>query len=104
MGLLDEAIGMFQNALRADPDFLPATEMLGQTFLDKGEADAAVEVLKRGLSLDVAVEDDLIGIYYYLAQAYEATGNPAAARDYYMRVFALDINFIDVTEKLRALR
>jgi tetratricopeptide (TPR) repeat protein len=104
MGLLGEAIGMFQEALRAEPDFLPATEMLGRTFLDNGEIDAAIKVLNRGVELDVAVEDDLIGIYYYLGNAHEMKGNASAAKDFYMRVFALDINFIDVTERLRALR
>jgi tetratricopeptide (TPR) repeat protein len=104
MGLLGEAIGMFQEALRAEPNFLPATEMLGRTFLDNGEIDAAIKVLNRGVELDVAVEDDLIGIYYYLGNAHEMKGNASAAKDFYMRVFALDINFIDVTERLRAMR
>jgi tetratricopeptide (TPR) repeat protein len=104
MGLLPEAIGMFQEALRADPAFLPATEMLGRTFIDNGEIDAAIKVLNRGVELEVAVEDDLIGIYYYLGNAHEMKGEATAAKDFYMRVFALDINFIDVTERLRALR
>jgi tetratricopeptide (TPR) repeat protein len=104
MGLLGEAIGMFQEALRADPNFLPAIEMLGRTFLDKGDLNAAIKALERGLTLRVAVEDDLIGIYYYLGNGYEWIGNREAAKDYYMRVFAMDINFIDVTERLRTLR
>jgi tetratricopeptide (TPR) repeat protein len=104
MGLLDEAIERFQEALRAEPDFLPATEMLGRTFLDNGDVDAAIKVLTRGVELKVAVEDDLIGIFYYLGNAHEVKGNAKAAKDFYMRVFALDINFIDVTERLRALR
>jgi tetratricopeptide (TPR) repeat protein len=101
MGLLSEAIAMFQEALHADPRFLAATEMLGRTFLDKGDLNAAIQVLNRGMETEVAVEDDLLGIYYYLGNAYEMTGNKAAAKDLYLKVFALDINFIDVTERLR---
>ena len=45
-----------------------------------------------------------MGIYYHLARAYEALGNKEGAVEYYDRVFSLDINFADVTERLRALR
>jgi tetratricopeptide (TPR) repeat protein len=104
MGLVHEAIAMFQKALRAEPDFLPAIEMLGRCFLDNGEADAGIKVLSRGLQVDVPVEDDLLGVYYYLGNAHEMQGDAEAAKDFYMKVFARDINFIDVTERLRALR
>jgi tetratricopeptide (TPR) repeat protein len=104
MGLVHEAIAMFQKALRADPEFLPAIEVLGRCFLDLGDADAGIKVLNRGLEVKVPVEDDLLGVYYYLGNAYEMVGNPAAARDYYMKVFARDINFLDVTDRLRGLR
>ena len=104
MGLVHEAIAMFQKALRADQDFLPAIEMLGRCFLDNGEADAGIKVLNRGLEVKVPVEDDLLGVYYYLGNAFELQGNREAAQDYYMKVFARDINFLDVTDRLRALR
>jgi tetratricopeptide (TPR) repeat protein len=104
MGLQHEAIAMFQNALRAEPDFLPAIEILGRCFLENGEAAAAVAVLRRALDLEVPVEDDLLGVYYYLGNAYELLEDQAAAKDLYMKIFARDINFIDTTERLRALR
>jgi hypothetical protein len=50
------------------------------------------------------VEDELVGIMYYLGRAHEELGNTGSALTYYDRVFALDINFADVTERLRALR
>jgi tetratricopeptide (TPR) repeat protein len=104
MGLLDEAIEEFQAALRASREHLPTYELLGQCFLDKGQADAAVRSLERALSFPVEVEDELLGIYYYLGRAYESTGNEQSALEFYDRVFSLDINFMDVTERLRALR
>jgi tetratricopeptide (TPR) repeat protein len=104
MGLLDEAVEEFQAALRASSDHLPTYEMLGQTFLDKGTPETAVRVLTRALDSPFEVEDELLGIYYYLGLSHEQSGNKEQAREFYDRVFSLDINFADVTERLRALR
>jgi len=104
MGLIDEAIGEFQQALRASADHLPTYELLGQCFLEKGEPDAAARALQRALQAPYEVEDELLGIYYYLGRAQEELGNTKEALEFYDRVFSLDINFADVTERLRALR
>jgi tetratricopeptide (TPR) repeat protein len=104
MGLLDEAISAFQAALRASADHLPTYELMGQTFIEMGQPDAAVRSLRRAVQANTGVEDDLVGIYYYLAQAYEALGDRDSAVEFYDRVFSLDINFADVTERLRELR
>ena len=104
MGLLDEAIGEFQVVLRGTSEHLPTYEMLGQTFLQKAEPEAALRSLKRGLDAPCEVEEERVGIYYYLGRAHETMGDKDTALDFYDRVFALDINFADVTERLRALR
>jgi tetratricopeptide (TPR) repeat protein len=104
MGLIDEAIREFQAALRASREHLPTYELLGQCFLDNGQPEAAIKSLTRALSFPVGVEDELLGIYYYLGRAYEATGNKDSAMEFYDRVFSLDINFLDVTDRLRSLR
>jgi len=104
MGLYDEAIQEYQQALRASASHLPTYELLGQCFIDKGELEAAVRSLSRALDVPHGVEDELIGIYYYLGRAHESLGNTDFAVEFYDRVFTLDINFADVTERLRALR
>ena len=104
MGLLDEAIGSFQAALRASADHLPTYELMGQTFIEMGQPEAAVKSMERGVEIASAVEDELVGIYYYLGVAYEQLNNRQSAVEYYERVFSLDINFADVTERLRELR
>ena len=104
MGLVDEAISEFQQALRAAADHLPSYELLGQCFIDKGEPEAAVRTLTKALDLPFDVEDELMGIYYYLGRSHEQLGNKSQAVEFYDRVFSLDINFLDVTERLRALR
>ena len=104
MGLVDEAIEEFQAALRASRNHLPTYELLGQCFLDKKQPEAAVKTLTRALNVPFEIEDELLGIYYYLGRAYESLGNKPSAVEFYDRVFSLDINFMDVTERLRALR
>jgi tetratricopeptide (TPR) repeat protein len=104
MGLLEEAIGSFQQALRASAEHLPTYEIMGQTFIEMGQPEAAVKTLQRALQAKASVEDEFVGIYYYLARAFESLGRNDSAVEYYDRVFALDINFADVTERLRALR
>ncbi len=104
MGLLDEAIAMFQSSLRAQPDHLGAIEMMGQCFLEKDEPRMAIRVMQRALNFGHPIEDDLLGIYYYLGEAHERVGNPDESREFYEKVFALDINFKDVTDRLRSLR
>ncbi len=104
MGLIDEAIGEFQQALRASADHLPTYEMLGQTFIEKGEFEAAIRSLTRALDTSHEVEDELLGIYYYLALSHQEMGNTELALEFYDRVFSLDINFRDVTERIHALR
>ena len=104
MGLLEEAISSFQQALRANAEHLPTYELMGQTFIEMGQPEAAVRTLERALQLTPGVEDEFVGIYYYLARAFEALDRNDSAVEYYDRVFSLDINFADVTERLRELR
>lgn len=104
MGLIDEAISEFQQALRAAADHLPTYEMLGQTFIEKGEFEAAIRSLTRALDTPHDVEDEFLGIYYYLALSHQEMGHTEQALEFYDRVFSLDINFRDVTERMRALR
>ena len=104
MGLLDDAISEFQVVLRGPSDHLPTYEMLGQTFLQKKELKAALRSLTRGLDAPCEVEEERVGVYYYLGLAHETNGDKDTALEFYERVFALDINFADVTERLRALR
>ncbi len=104
MGLLDEAIGEFQMALRASPNHLPTHEVMGRCWMEMGKPDMAVRALSRALSVDYEIEDELIGIYYLMGRAQEEQGNRTEALEFYEKVFSLDINFEDVTDRLRALR
>jgi hypothetical protein len=104
MGLVDEAIAEFQQALRGSGHHLPTHELLGQCFMEKGQYEVAIRSMTKAIESPFEVEDELLGIYYYLGRAHEELGNRAPATEFYEKIFALDINFRDVTERLRALR
>jgi tetratricopeptide (TPR) repeat protein len=103
MGLLDEAIAEFQRALRSPEGKLRTSEALGVCFFEKGAHTVAESILRRGLELAAAGDQERLGVLYWLGRALEEQGNPAEARDLYGRVFAVDIRFRDVGERVKAL-
>ena len=72
-------------------------------FLDKGAFGVAESILRRALELPATGDQERLGILYWLARALEEQGKPADARDLYGRVFAVDIRFMDVGARVKAL-
>lgn len=103
MGLLDEAIAEFQKALRATTDRVKTYEALGQCFIEKEHYQVAITLLTRALSDGNNGDDTLIGVLYMLGKACEAIGRHAEAKSYYERVYAVDIRFRDVNDRLAAV-
>jgi len=103
MGLLDEAIAEFQKALRAPEGKLKSSEALGVCFIEKGAYVVAESILRRALDLEASGDQARLGILYWLGRALEEQGQWAEARGLYGRVFAVDIRFKDVGERVRAL-
>jgi tetratricopeptide (TPR) repeat protein len=103
MGLLDEAIAEFQKALRGQQHRSRAYESLGQCFVDKGHYPVAATILSRATSEPGTDDAQLVGVLYLLGQTYEALERPVDALNAYQRVFAVDITFRDVAERIGAL-
>ena len=103
MGLLDEAISEFQRALRAPEGKLRTSEALGVCFFDKGAFAVTESILRRGLELPASGDQERLGILYWLARALEEQGKKAEAKEHYGRVFAVDIRFRDVGDRVKAL-
>jgi tetratricopeptide (TPR) repeat protein len=101
MGLIDEAVAEFQKALRGSAQRLRAYEALGQCFIDRGEFDVAITTLSRALREPGLEDEDLIGVLYLLGFASEEGKKPRDAAAYYQRVFAVDVDFRDVSKRLK---
>ena len=103
MGLIDEAIAEFQKALRGATNRIRAYEALGQCFIDGHQYDVAISILGRALREPGMEDEDLIGVLYLLGYASEEGRKPRDAAAYYHRVFAIDIDFRDVSKRLKQM-
>jgi tetratricopeptide (TPR) repeat protein len=100
MGLMDEAVAEFQKALRGTANRVRSFEALGQCFVEKEQYHVAASVLSRAIALGEGDDHYLVGVLYFLGRATEALGKHGDALDYYQRVFAVDIEFRDVAERI----
>jgi tetratricopeptide (TPR) repeat protein len=103
MGLLDEAISEFQKALRAPEGRLRTSEALGICFFQKGQPPIAEAVLRRAVDGLEGGDDDKIGLLYWLGRALEAQGKEADALASYERALAVDIGFLDLSDRIHRL-
>jgi tetratricopeptide (TPR) repeat protein len=103
MGLVDEAVAEFQKALRGTSRRARTHEALGQCFMDKSQYQVAATVLSRALNESPGDDQQLVGVLYLLGTASEALGRHDEAIAFYQRVFAIDIGFRDVEDRLNAL-
>jgi tetratricopeptide (TPR) repeat protein len=103
MGLLDEAIAEFQKALRGAHLRVRTYEALGQCFLEKGQLPVALTILQRALAEPGVGDEQLVGVLYLLGYVSEGLKKPTEAKAYYERVFAVDIQFRDVGDRLRTV-
>jgi tetratricopeptide (TPR) repeat protein len=103
MGLLDEAISEFQKALRAPEGRLRTSEALGICFFEKGQPPIAEAVLRRAVDSLDGGDDAKIGLLYWLGRALEAQGKEADALASYERALAVDIRFLDLSDRIHRL-
>jgi tetratricopeptide (TPR) repeat protein len=103
MGLLDEAIAEFQKALRASEGRLRTSEALGMAFFEKGQYAVCESVLRRAVDGLDGPDETKIGLLYWLGRASEALGKKADAMASYERAVAVDIRFLDLSERIHRL-
>lgn len=110
MELHDDAIEEFQAAIRAtsqnapDGRYVQCCNMLGLCFMAKDMPRLAVMWFRKGLDTPNRPEDEYQAMRFDLGLAYERQGDIEAAIDVFSEVYAIDINYREVSEKLRELQ
>jgi tetratricopeptide (TPR) repeat protein len=110
MGLLEEAISEFQKVAKASekgrpfPYSMQCYTLLGLAFMDRGQPSIAAMWYERALHLpDIEPESEL-ALRYDLGMAQESAGESDAALKSFSRVYAVNIDYRDVGERIAALQ
>lgn len=110
MGLLDEAIGEFQRVAKAIQEGRPfryamqCATLLGVVFMEKQEPKIAALWYQRALELPGLDPETILALRYDLGVAEEQGGNSGAALDSFRQVYAMNIDYRDVAERIAALQ
>jgi tetratricopeptide (TPR) repeat protein len=110
MGLLEEAISEFQKVAKASERGRPfryamqCCTLLGLAFIEKGQPSIAAMWYERALHLpDIEPEGEL-ALRYDLGMAQESAGESEAALKSFFQVYAVNIDYRDVGERIAALQ
>jgi tetratricopeptide (TPR) repeat protein len=107
MGLLDEAVREYQDAVALvqpnDPSrrFFHCANLLGHCFMQKAMPHLALKWYQRALETPGLSDEEKQGIWYELASAYEAEGDVENAGRYFEQVYAENIDFRDVSDRVK---
>ncbi len=104
MGLINEAIGEFQLAIKGSERFFDASSMLALCFKEKGMHQLAVTQLKRAIDDPRYNESEFLSLKYDLGVIYEEMGLMEEAYKAFIDVYGTDVNFRDVAEKMDKLK
>jgi tetratricopeptide (TPR) repeat protein len=110
MGLLDQAVEEFQTAAAltapgdGTPRFLQCCNLLGHCFMEKGMPRPAALWFKKGLGAPGHTEDEYQAMRYDLGTAYERMGDNERAIEVLSEVYAIDVSYRGVAERLRELQ
>ncbi len=110
MGLLEEAISEFQKVAKASErgrDFRYAMQcctLLGLAFMDKGQPSIAAIWYERALHTPDIEAESILALRYDLGVAQESAGELEAALKSFSQVYAVNIDYRDVGERIAALQ
>ncbi|MGA2422091.1 MAG: tetratricopeptide repeat protein, partial [Candidatus Acidiferrum sp.] len=110
MGLLEEAISEFQKVAQACDRGRPfryamqCCTLLGLAFIEKGQPGMAAIWYERALQTPGLGPDNDLALRYDLGLAQESAGNHEAALKSFAHVYAMNIDYRDVAERIAALQ
>ena len=110
MGLLDEAISEFQKVAKATERGKPfryvmqCCTLLGLAFMEKGQPGIAAIWYDRALLTPGIEPESILALRYDLGVAQESAGEPEAALKSFSQVYAMNIDYRDVADRIAALQ
>ena len=110
MGLLDEAIGEFQKVAKAVQKGKPfayamnCATLLALCFVDKGEPKIASLWYQRALETPRLDQETILALRYDLGIALDLAGEATAALDSFRQVYAMNIDYRDVADRIATLQ
>jgi pilus assembly protein FimV len=110
MGLLDEAISEFQKVAKATENGKPfrygmqCCTLLGLAFMEKGQPSIAAIWYERALRTPGIEPESILALRYDLGVAQESAGEPEAALKSFSQVYAMNIDYRDVADRIAALQ
>ncbi len=109
MGLLEESISEFQKVAQAadkGPTFryaMQCSTLLGLAFMDKGQPAIAAIWYERALKTPGLDQESILALRYDLGVAQELAGDTSAAFHSFSQVYAMNIDYRDVSERIAVL-
>lgn len=110
MGLMEDSIREFQNALNlikiddGTRRFFQCANLLGHCFMEKQMPNLALMWYKQSLETPNLDAEEKQALYYEIAHAYEAGGDVQKSVEYFERLYAVDVDYRNVSQRLEALR
>ena len=110
MGLMEESIREFQDAVnmvRAEDGtrrFFQCCNLLGLCFMEQGMPNLALLWYRRALETPNLNGEEKQALYYEMAIAYEMGGESPKALEYYEQIYAVNVDYRDVSARLENLR
>ena len=109
MGLMEDAIREFQDAInlvKSDDGtrrFFQCSNLLGHCFMEKQMPNIALMWFKRCLEVPGLGDEENQALYYELGNSYEAGGDKAKATEYFEKLYAENVDFRDVGNRVENL-
>jgi tetratricopeptide (TPR) repeat protein len=110
MGLLEEAISEFQKVAKATdrgrsfPYLMQCCTLLGLAFMEKGQPGIAAIWYERALKTPGNDPESTLALRYDLGVAQETAGEQDSALKSFSQVYAMNIDYRDVAERIAALQ
>lgn len=110
MGLTEDSIREFQDAVKyvsagdGTRRFFLCCNLLGHCFMEKQMPNLALMWFRRAMETKNLNEEEVQGLRYELANALEMGGDKDQAIEYFEKVYADNVDYRDVSERLQRLQ